>query len=107
MDSAGLLASGLAQNFLLKERALPIRDKVTFPRRAKGENIPNDILQPTLLISDFPLHLVNVTPEMVNIEVIKNSIFKGRFLFDSASAISKNHSPFLRLFIAHILKEIY
>ena len=62
MDSAGLLASGLDQNFLLKERALPIRDKVTFPRKAKGENIPNDILQPTLLISDFPLHLVNVTP---------------------------------------------
>lgn len=79
MDSASLLASGLAQNFLLKERALPIRDKVTFPRRAKGENIPNGILQPTLLISDFPLHLVNITPEMVNIESLKIPFSKEDF----------------------------
>lgn len=56
---------------------------------------------------DFSLHPVNLTPEMVTTEIIKNSIFRGRFLFVSASAIIKNNSLFLRLHIAHTLKEIY
>lgn len=78
-----------------------LRVKVTLPRKAKGQDILSNIQKPGLLIFDISLHPVNLTPEMVNTEVIKNSIFKGRFLFDSASAIIKNNFLFLRLHIAH------
>ena len=82
-----------------------LRIKVTLPRKGKGQNILSDIQKPAPLISDFLLHPINLT--LVNIEVIKNSIFKRRFLFDSASAIIKNDSLFLRLYIVNALKEIY
>ena len=82
-----------------------LRIKVTLPRKGKGQNILSDIQKPAPLISDFLLHPINLT--LVNIGVIKNSIFKRRFLFDSASAIINNDSLFLRLYIVNALKEIY
>lgn len=56
---------------------------------------------------DFFFYFVNLILEMVIIEIIKNFIFRGRFLFVFVFVITKNNFFFLRLYIVYILKEIY